>query len=138
MKRYIVAITSFLVADGIWLGLMSGMFYRPALEPFLSGPPNQLAAFVFYVAYSLSIVILVVDPATEYSWPRSKLATHAALFGAVAYGTYELTNYVTIDTWPLKVVVVDIVWGSLLTTAVALFSSKFGATFADSAKTSSS
>ena len=37
-----------------------------------------------------------------------------AFFGLVAYGTYDLTNLATLRNWPLPMVIVDLVWGAVL------------------------
>ena len=36
----------------------------------------------------------------------------AALFGALAYATYDLTNYATLRNWNLQITVLDIIWGA--------------------------
>ena len=35
-----------------------------------------------------------------------------ALFGALAYVTYDLTNYATLRTWSLQITVIDIAYGA--------------------------
>ena len=42
-----------------------------------------------------------------------------ALFGLVAYGTYDLTNLATIKNWSLKVTIIDLIWGAILTSVVS-------------------
>jgi uncharacterized membrane protein len=42
-----------------------------------------------------------------------------ALLGFVAYATYDLTNLATLKQWPVKIVIIDLIWGTLLTAAVA-------------------
>ena len=42
-----------------------------------------------------------------------------ALFGLVAYGTYDLTNLATIKGWSLKVTIIDLLWGGILTGTVS-------------------
>ena len=41
------------------------------------------------------------------------------VFGVVAYGTYNLTNMATIKNWSVNVVIVDMVWGGILTGVAA-------------------
>jgi uncharacterized membrane protein len=41
------------------------------------------------------------------------------LFGLVAYGTYDLTNWTTVKSWPVPIVFVDMVWGAVLSAASA-------------------
>jgi uncharacterized membrane protein len=38
-----------------------------------------------------------------------------ALFGFMAYMTYDLVNYSTLAGWPLSVVIVDVLWGMTIT-----------------------
>jgi len=47
---------------------------------------------------------------------------HAALFGLVAYATYDLTNLATIKDWPVLITVVDMIWGTVLSILVSLAS----------------
>ena len=37
-----------------------------------------------------------------------------ALFGAITYSIYDLTNYALLKDWPLAVTVVDILWGAVI------------------------
>jgi uncharacterized membrane protein len=48
--------------------------------------------------------------------------TNAALFGGLAYATYDLTNLATLKNWPVQLVFVDIAWGIILTSSVAIVS----------------
>jgi uncharacterized membrane protein len=43
-------------------------------------------------------------------------------FGLLCYATYDLTTLATVKGWPLLVTVVDLVWGTVLTAAITLFS----------------
>jgi len=38
----------------------------------------------------------------------------AALFGFVAYATYDLSNLATLKGWPVWLTVLDMAWGTLL------------------------
>jgi uncharacterized membrane protein len=49
-------------------------------------------------------------------------AWRAALFGLVTYATYDLTNLATLEGWPLTVTVIDLVWGTALSTTTTLLS----------------
>ena len=50
----------------------------------------------------------------------NRMTEPGALFGLVAYATYDLTNLATLKAWPIKLVVVDLIWGTILTAVVAL------------------
>ena len=47
-------------------------------------------------------------------------AALGALFGALAYATYDLTNFATLRTWSLQITVLDIVYGTVATGAAAV------------------
>ena len=47
---------------------------------------------------------------------------NGAFLGFLCYATYDLTNMATIKQWPLTVVIVDIIWGTVLTASVSVIS----------------
>ena len=53
----------------------------------------------------------------KISW--SKTIVLAALFGFVAYATYDLTNLATLKNWPVALSLLDMAWGSLLSVVAA-------------------
>ena len=79
----------------------------------------MLAATLFCLVFVAGVVIFAVAPAlaSQNAWRALLLG---ALFGLFTYGTYDMTNLATLKGWPIKVVIVDIVWGSVLTGAAAL------------------
>ncbi|WP_251140769.1 DUF2177 family protein [Rhodoferax sp. U11-2br] len=42
-----------------------------------------------------------------------------ALFGFCAYATYDLRNLATLNNWPVKLTLIDLCWGSVLSSAAA-------------------
>jgi uncharacterized membrane protein len=85
------------------------------------GPTNWLAAIIFYLLFILGILIFVVVPGVKEGSLAMTLV-RAALFGLITYATYDLTNLATIKNWPLLVTVVDMIWGTVLSTLVSLAS----------------
>lgn len=117
----VVGALSFMVLDGVWLGLLMTTFYRTQLGPIArlsaSGfAPNWPAALVVYAMLGTGLAVFVV--------PRAgSLATAAgfgALFGLVVYGVYDFTNLSTLRQWPLALTVVDVAWGVLASAAGAM------------------
>ena len=79
---------------------------------------NWTAAILFYLLYIAGLVVFVISPALEKnSWTHAVL--FGALFGLIAYATYDLTNLATIKNWPLVVTVVDLIWGMVLSASVS-------------------
>jgi uncharacterized membrane protein len=91
----------------------------------LSPEVNWPAAFLFYFMYIAGIILFAVKPGLD-AGSLAKAALWGALFGFFTYATYDLTNLATLREWPIKVVVVDILWGTLLCTSVASCSFMIG------------
>ena len=118
LKLYLLTIPVFFAIDLLWLGIIAKDLYQKNLAHLLSPTVNWPAAFCFYFIYIAGILLFAVRPAlTDQS--LAKAAVWGALFGFFTYATYDLTNLATLKDWPVKVVVVDIVWGTLLCTLVA-------------------
>ncbi|MEZ4415766.1 MAG: DUF2177 family protein [Gemmatimonadota bacterium] len=76
------------------------------------------AALAFYLIYLGGVLLLAVVPAVaEQSLQRALL--NGAVLGLVAYAAYDLTNLATLRGFPAGLVPVDLVWGTVLTAAVA-------------------
>ena len=104
--------------DFLWLTNMSAALYRRDLGPLLAEDPRMGVAVIFYLAYAAGIVIFAVRPALAAAdWRVAAL--YGALFGFFAYATYDLTNFATMKVWTLRVTVLDIAWGAVLTAAAA-------------------
>lgn len=118
---YGIATVIFFVLDMVWLGLIAKNFYREKLGFILSPDVNWWAAIVFYLLYIGGILHFAVLPAMrEHSWETALI--QGAVLGFLCYATYDLTNMATIKNWPLTIVVVDIIWGTVLTGGCAILS----------------
>lgn len=49
----------------------------------------------------------------------------AFLLGVCIYGVFEFTNYATISKWPLKLVIIDTLWGGILFSLTTFIYVKF-------------
>lgn len=107
------------VFDALWLTVVANKFYKSQLGSLLLEKPNMSAAIMFYVIYVVGVVVFVLSPALEKgSWLYA--LGYGALFGFVAYATYDLTNLSTLKGFTLKVAIVDMVWGACLTAMVSV------------------
>jgi uncharacterized membrane protein len=111
--QFLVVAAAFAVIDSVWLKSMSG-FYRRNLGHLMADKPHLGYAVAFYVLYIIGIVFFALRPALDGGGWLTALGYGAAL-GTFAYATYDLTNAATLKKWPLVIVVVDILWGALLT-----------------------
>lgn len=108
----------FLVIDAIWLGLIAASFYRRELGELMLDQPKLNIAALFYVGYTFAVVLLAAAPAAK-SGSLSQALIYGAVLGLAAYGTYDITNFATLKNWPGTMVLVDMVWGTVLTATAA-------------------
>lgn len=119
--RFLVAGGVMAIFDAFWLTVVASKFYKSQIGQLLLEKPNMTAAVIFYIIYVIGIVAFVLSPALEKgSWQYA--LGYGALFGFVAYATYDLTNLSTLKGFTTKVVVVDMIWGVCLTAAVSVIS----------------
>lgn len=118
IKLYFLTLTVFLAIDGLWLTLIAKDFYAKHLGYLMSKTPNLVAAGIFYLIYIVAMLVFVLVPAIEKK-SLIQAITMGALFGLCAYATYDLTNLATVKDWPLLITIVDLIWGTTLSAAVA-------------------
>lgn len=118
LLTYLLTVPVFFAIDMVWLGVVAKNLYQKELGKFLSEKPNWAAAIVFYLLYIVGIIILAVAPAVEKQ-SLLRAIVLGGVFGGLAYATYDLTNLATLKNWPIKIVIIDIIWGIILTALVA-------------------
>jgi uncharacterized membrane protein len=110
-----LSVTSvFLFIDVIWLSQSFGYFYQPNIGDLLREDVILFPAALFYLIYPLGVTILVVLPLIKKGLLKT-IFFNGFVLGFVAYGTYNLTNMATLQGWSAIVVVVDMIWGGVLT-----------------------
>jgi uncharacterized membrane protein len=108
---YVLAAVIFGMLDAVWLSQMAPRLYRPILGDMLADSFRMGPALVFYALYMFGIVWFGVRPALSSGLWTSALL-NGALFGGLAYATYDLTNQATLRVWSTKITVYDIAWGA--------------------------
>lgn len=117
--HYALTAVIFFALDIFWLGFIGQPVYKKFLGHLMTPQVNWISAIIFYLLFILGILIFAVYPAIEQQSLRYA-AIYGALFGFFTYMTYELTNHAVIKDWPLGIVPIDIIWGTLLSCAVAI------------------
>jgi uncharacterized membrane protein len=108
---YFISVPIFFVVDMIWLGVVASSFYKNQLGSMMQ--VSWTPAIAFYLVYLVGLIIFAVYPGVlEGSWKTACI--YGALFGFFTYATYEMTNLATLKGWPLAMVPVDILWGTVL------------------------
>ncbi len=133
MRTPIIAYISSLIVMGVldagWLSFAVSRLYRPGIGHLMSDKPVVPAAVIFYLLYAAGVTYLITLPALA-GGSLGSAVTRGAVFGLIAYGTYDLTSLAILHGWPVYVTVADMIWGAVITGATAgaslLITQKFG------------
>lgn len=118
LKLYAIALPVFFAIDIFWIGFIARDFYKNQIGFLMKPDVNWTAAIIFYLLFLLGLVVFVIAPSVEKKeWTRALWM--GAFFGLITYATYDLTNLATLKDWPVKMVVVDMLWGTVLSASVA-------------------
>ena len=116
---YVYVLVTMVIADSIWL-FSTGTLYRTWLGHLFAPTFNFIPAIFFYLLYGFGVVYFVISPAFRAGTSLTQLFISGALFGLIAYATYDLTNNATLRNWPLQVTFIDMAWGTFLTGLVSV------------------
>ena len=123
MKRQLAAYAGTMIVmvglDLLWLGVIAKPIYQQGIGHLMADKPNvPVAVLFFYALFGLGLVVFAVLPTGPVpGW--GKTLGMAALFGFFAYATYDLTNLATLKQWPIGLSLVDMAWGTCVSTAAA-------------------
>ena len=107
-----------LLLDVVWLGLVAKPLYMQGIGHLMTAQPRWAVALLFYTLYSVGLMIFCVLPQAALPGPW-KAALYGALFGLCAYGTYDLTNLITLRGWPVGLSILDMAWGAFISAVSA-------------------
>ena len=117
---YIAGFITVGVLDYSWLAHVAKDFYLKSLASHVSVKDGSLVvnlygAIGFYILAVWSAYYFVVAQSSSLK----ESAIRGAIFGATAYGFYDLTNYATLRDWPLSITLLDIAWGAVILSATS-------------------
>ena len=111
---YIVTAIVFLALDVVMLKKVMYPLVSSKIGPMMLEDLRMGPAAVFYLFYVVGVVWFVSIPALNVGSIAQAFFAGAVL-GALAYGTYEFTNFATLKGWTAQMVMVDVIWGAVLT-----------------------
>jgi len=111
---YLSTAAVFLAADVIGLKYLVRPVFEKHIGHLLADSFRVGPAAFFYAGYIVGVLWFVSLPALRNDDPLAALFGGIAL-GLMAYGTYEFTNYATLQDWNAQQVMVDTLWGGALT-----------------------
>ena len=117
---YISTAIVFLALDVVMLKKVMYPLFSANIGPMMLEDLRMGPAAVFYLFYVVGVVWFVSIPALNVGSIAQAFFAGAVL-GALAYGTYEFTNFATLKGWTAQMVMVDVIWGAVLTGTSAAF-----------------
>ena len=121
-RRFALAYAATLVVfgslDAVWLSATYERLYRPAIGHLMRDDFAVVPAALFYALYILGVVVFAVLPGLAVG-RAAAAAARGALFGLIAYATYDLTNQATLRDWPWGVTLADLGWGTFASAVAA-------------------
>lgn len=122
LKQIAAGLLTWFALDYLWLGLLMNGFYKSQMGALARKSGDAFApiwppAILLYVLVVVGIAVFVLPRAA--GGPLWQVAAWGALFGLIGFGVYDLTNYATINNWPLALTVVDMAWGAFVCATVA-------------------
>jgi uncharacterized membrane protein len=113
---YVSSFAVFLILDAIMLSLVMKPLFTRHIGPLMADPLRMGPAALFYAGYIAGLLYLVSIDGLRQGAP---VLLPAAVLGALAYGTFEFTNYAILRDWHWSMVVTDTLWGTVLTAVTA-------------------
>ena len=115
---YAASCVIFLILDALMLTFVMRPLFERHLPGMLLADLRLIPAAVFYFGYVAGLTYLVSWSALKAGAPMQAMLP-AAVVGAMAYGTYELTSYTIMKVWHPALVITDMAWGTIATALVA-------------------
>jgi uncharacterized membrane protein len=119
LKLYFVCLIVFFMIDLCWLGIIAKDLYKEQIGFLMSSEVRWGPAILFYCLFIAGLVFFAILPGFhKENWVS--VLTYGGFFGLVCYATYDLTNLATLKGWPVKIVVIDLIWGTLISAITSL------------------
>lgn len=118
LAAYAATALVLLMLDVLWIGGLAQSLYQEGIGHLMAEQPRLGVAALFYALYPIGLLVFVVAPrGVTDDWPATLL--RGALFGLVAYATYDLTNLATLKGWPVGLAMLDMAWGCVASCAAS-------------------
>lgn len=116
---YVTTFAAFLIIDFFGLTYLIKPLFERDIGPLMRDGFRILPAFFFYAFFVFVLLWFVSVPALAQDRSLGWVFGNAMLIGALAYGTYEFTNFAILKDWTSDMVFADLIWGTLLTAVSA-------------------
>jgi uncharacterized membrane protein len=113
LPAYISTIIFMFIVDLIWLSQIAQPLYQAGIGHLMAAEPKLGFAALFYLMYVFGLMWFALRPNAHDKGFKSTFIA-GAVFGFFVYASYDLTNLSLLKDWPLKLSLIDMTWGTLL------------------------
>ena len=116
---YFSMLVFFVIAEIFVLTNIMQPLFKKHIGFLMNEETNFSIAAIFYLIYVAGVFWFATRAGIK---SESILITilSGAFLGLLAFGTYEITNYVILKDWKINLVIVDTLWGIIITSLMAL------------------
>lgn len=121
LAMWLIGFIILVIGDTIWLGYVLSDMIKKDFKPYIEikNGKTQMRLGIGLLAWaiiSLGVVFFVSIDATSIVQALGL----GAFFGFVLYACYDLTNYTFFMKYSKRFVVIDIIWGSIICSVIAV------------------
>jgi uncharacterized membrane protein len=120
ISLFFISWVVFVCVDMTWIGFIMRNFYKAEMQPFFRLKMEIIHQVMGLFVWALLVVGIMVFVLTGTE-NISQALVKGALFGLVVYGVYDLTNFVVINNWSLRLLFVDLIWGCCVNAIMSAF-----------------
>ena len=120
IRRFILTLILFVAIDAIWIMYIAQPYMHEHLANLLTDKVKWPYAIMFWCIYVYGLMYFCINRNRRVV----QVGLDAAFFGFIAYMTYAFTNKAILSNWPTKLVVLDVVWGPIVSGVTAMLSKK--------------
>ena len=115
---YFSMLVFFVIAEIFVLTNIMQPLFKKHIGFLMNEETNFSIAAIFYLIYVAGVFWFATRAGIK---SESILITilSGAFLGLLAFGTYEITNYVILKDWNINLVIVDTLWGIIITALMA-------------------
>ncbi len=118
VPAYFASIIAMFILDLIWLSQIAQPLYQTGIGHLMAAEPKLGFAALFYLMYVFGLMWFALRPNAHDKGLKSTFIS-GAVFGFFVYASYDLTNLALLKDWPLKLSLIDMTWGTLLSGSCA-------------------
>ena len=118
LLAYIATIIFMFIVDLIWLSQLAQPLYQAGIGHLMAAEPKLGYAALFYLVFVFGLMWFAMRPNAKQKGLKTAFIA-GATFGFFVYASYDLTNLTLLKDWPLRLSIIDITWGTILSGACA-------------------